>query len=202
RYDQWRRTRPEPVFARQKTKAEPNEAGFLQATYGRGRVAFIERIEPALEPPAGVNHFGDRYWLPPTNAEALLAAVRWAAGPLPLEVKAPRAVAAELVQQSKPHRLLLHLLNYDVENPAQVSAALPMPEGTTVTHAALLSPDRDGTGSASGRLEAGVLSLELKALDIYAVFVIDLAESGESGASTGRGMKGVRRWRLSPNGRK
>ncbi len=195
RYDQWRRTRPEPVFARQKTKAEPNEAGFLQTTYGRGRVAFIERIEPALEPPAGVNHFGDRYWLPPKNAAALLAAVRWAAGFVPLEVKAPRAVAAELVRQSKPHRLLLHLLNYNVEKPAPVTATLPLPEGTTVKHCSLLSPDGEATGPGTGTLSSGILQLELERLDVYALFAIDLAEGSAQS-------KGAQRWQLNPHGRK
>jgi len=197
RYDQWRRTRAEAVFARQAKKAQSNEAGFLQATYGRGRVAFIEHIQPAAEPPAGVNHFGDKYWLPPKNAEVFLAAVRWAAGDeFALTFVGPRAVAAELVRQTDPRRLLLHMVNYDVENPAEVTATLPLAEGTTVASASLLSPDRATGQAASGKLEGGVLSLELKALDIYALFVIDLATLKEPRT------EGVKRWRFSPNERK
>jgi len=195
RYDQWRRRRPEPVFARQAKKAQPNEAGFLQATYGRGRVAFLDRIEPAAEPPAGVNHFSDRYWLPPENAGALLGAVRWAAGEkFPLEVEAPRAVAAELARQGELHRLLLHLVNYDVDELARVTATLPLPEGTTVSHCALLSPDGEATGPASATFKEGLLTLELKRLDIYALLAIDLAAGPAQS-------KGAQRWQLSPNGR-
>ena len=195
RYDQWRRTRREPVFAPLQKKAEPDAGGYERATYGRGRIAFLEQLEPAVKPPSGANHFADRYWFPPKNAEAFLAAVRWTAGEtLPLAVEAQRAVTVELLAQREPRRLLLHLLNYDVEHPAPVGATLRLPEGATVTQVELLSPDGPRTGRGSAVREGDILELEVEKLDIYALVVVDLG-AGE------RRAKGVQQWQFRPKGR-
>jgi hypothetical protein len=195
RYDHWRRTRPEPVFASLQKKAEPDAGGYERATYGRGRIAFLEQLEPAVKPPSGANHFADRYWFPPKNAEAFLAAVRWTAGEtLPLAVEALRAVTVELLAQREPRRLLLHLLNYDVEHPAPVSATLRLPEGATVTQVELLSPDGPRTGPGSAVREGDILELAVEKLDIYALVVVDLG-AGE------RGARGVQQWQFRPKGR-
>ena len=196
RYDQWMRTRTEPVFARWAKKAEPQKAGFARAAYGRrGRVAFIDGIEPAAEPPRGVNHFDDPYWVPPKNAEALLAAVRWAAGgELPVEVKGPRAVTVELLRQPQAGRLLLHLLNYDVDHPAKLKVTLPLPAGTAPESVDLLSPDGKATGPAVASFADGVLSLSLETLDIHALFVITLGQASPAGT------EGEKQWRLSSSG--
>jgi len=195
RYDQWRRTRPESVFASLRTKAERDAAGYERAAYGRGRIAFLDELEPAVAPPPNANHFDDRYWLPPKNAEAFLAAVRWSAGDaFPLSVEAPRAVTVELLMQEQPRRLLLHLLNYDVEHSAQLTATLRLPQGATVTQVRLLSPDGPRSGGGSAVLEGDFLGLELEKLDIYSLVAIDLA--GKE-----RGTKGAQRWQLKPNGR-
>ncbi len=234
RYDQWMRTRTEPVFARWAKKASvpvrdlprtassgpdktgpgtpsdgagpdktgpgtPSvEGGYAQATYGRrGRIAFLDSIEPAARPLRGVNHFDDPYWLPPKNAEALLAAVRWAAGgEMPVQVKGPRAVTVELLRQHQAGRLLLHLLNYDVDNPATVEVELPLPAGTAPESVDLLSPDGKATGPATGVFEEGVLKLSLEKLDIHALFVITLGQAPPAGTEGGK------QWRIRSNGRK
>jgi len=191
RYDQWRRSRPRGVFAGLADRAAPDEAGFSRTAYGRGRVAFLQRIEPATGPPPGVNHFGDQYWRPPKNARALLAAVTWAAGEaMPLQVEAPAAVAAELTRQWRPDRFILHLVNYDLDNPSSVRVRLQLPEGMTVAEPALLSPDGKAAGPAVVRVDDGVVTLELEKLDIYAV--VRFALTQVSG-----GTEGVRQWELS-----
>jgi hypothetical protein len=195
RYDQWRRTRAEPVFASLRKKAEPDAAGYERTAYGRGRIAFLEQLEPAVTPPPSANHFADRYWLPPKNAEAFLAAVRWAAGDgVPLSVEAPRAVTVEFLTQKEPRRFLLHLLNYDVEHPARVGATLRLPQGVTVSQVQLLSPDGRRSGGGSAVREGDVLELEVERLDIYALVVVDLG-AGE------RGAKGTQQWQFRSNGR-
>jgi hypothetical protein len=194
RYDQWRRTRSEPVFASLRKKAERDAAGYERAAYSRGRIAFLDELEPAVTSLPNANHFDDRYWLPPKNAEAFLAAVRWSAGDaFPLSVEAPRAVTVELLTQEQPRRLLLHLLNYDVEHSAAVTATVKLPEGATATQVRLLSPDGPRSGGGAAVLEGDLLGLELEKLDIYSLVVIDL------GAKE-RGTKGAQRWPLKPNG--
>ncbi len=71
----------------------------IRNTYGKGRVVYLPRIEPSLEPPeAAMNYtFSNQYWKLPRNHSDLAEAVTWAAGGgLSAQLTAPPCVSIAL----------------------------------------------------------------------------------------------------------
>ena len=144
---------------------------------GKGRVAYLPEVEPAIEkPPAAA--MTSQYWKLPKNWEDLIAALRWAAaGDLPLEVKAPLTVTAELLEQKDRGRLLVHLLNYDAAHRAQVGrieVSLRLPAGRSVSQAFALSPEETEPRPLSATVRGGRALFTLPHLGVYSLVVVAL----------------------------
>jgi hypothetical protein len=128
---------------------EPEEllhTGPVRNLVGRGRVVYVPEVKPATAKPPTAPMTSE-YWKLPVNWEELASAVSWAAGDhLSLEVKAPLTVTAELLEQKKSNRLLVHLLNYDVQRSPivrNIEIILKIPDGRRVEEISLLSPDEE-----------------------------------------------------------
>jgi len=144
---------------------------------GKGRVAYLPEVEPAVEKPPAVA-MTSQYWKLPRNWEELISAVRWAAaGDLPLEVKAPPTVTAELLEQKDRGRLLVHLLNYDAANRAEVGRItinLRLAPGKSVSRAFALSPEQTGQQPLSVTVGDGRAQVTLPRLGLYSLVVVEL----------------------------
>ncbi|MCW5980905.1 MAG: beta-galactosidase trimerization domain-containing protein [Bryobacteraceae bacterium] len=186
-YTEWRRRRREfglgdllPVRAPAWRGPGPEallETPLARHEAGKGRVAYVSRVEAAVEKPAGAP-MTSRYWKLPHNWEALVEAVKWAAGGrLSLEVQAPLTVTAELLEQRDPNRLLVHLLNYDNERRPEIPAlgvAARLGSGRSVAAVTLVSPDADRAETLAFEERGGTVAFTVPRLRTYSVAVIQL----------------------------
>jgi len=144
---------------------------------GRGRVVYLPQVIPAVAKPSAAP-MTSQYWKFPVNWEELAAAVKWAAGDnLSLEVKAPLTVTAELLEQKESHKLLVHLLNYDVQRFPIVSnleITLKIPEGGKVEEISVLSPDEEKAQSATYVVRNGRIVVNVPQLKTYSLILVRL----------------------------
>jgi hypothetical protein len=160
--DEWRRTRPAPALA----------DVLATKTFGKGRVAYVPRIEPAtVLPPAQITYsFGDEHWKLPKNHTELAAAVKSVAGELSVTVEAPLSVTAELTEQPSSKTWLLHLVNYDCKRPATgIRVALRLPAATEVS---VETPDGAPRQPLKFEARNGVVSFTVPALKVYDLVLI------------------------------
>lgn len=155
-------TRPEDVL-----RIDP-----VRRTFENGRVVYLPEVKPAIEKPPTVP-MTNQYWKLPANWEGLVDAVRWATGGRPtLEVEAPLTVTAELFRQLETGRLLLHLINYDVERTPEVKDIQVRVRGPEkVKEIVLLSPD-GAAEKLTPTIKGGVLAFSISRLKGYSVAVI------------------------------
>jgi hypothetical protein len=153
------------------------ETGPVRNEVGRGRVAYVPEIKPAIQKPFGARMTSE-YWKLPVNWREVADAVRWAArDSFALSVNAPDSVVAEPMERRKEKELLLHLVNYNVARApsvSNISVKLRVPKNTLVTKVTLLSPDRAGAPTLPHRLEAGVVTFTVPTLATYDLAVIQL----------------------------
>jgi hypothetical protein len=163
---------PEPL-----AEGEPNKP--IRSNYGKGRVVYIPRIEPSVEPPeASMNYtFANEYWRLPNNHKDLSEAVAWAAGgELSVRVDAPEYVTIELAEQKSTRTWLLHLVNYNSARvQTRISVRLRPPAGHAVKQATLLSPD-DGAQQSLALTAAkdGATSFTIPKLKVYDLVLLSL----------------------------
>jgi hypothetical protein len=110
---------------------------------------------------------GHESWEAPHNMEELAGALRWALNhDLPLEVSGPEPLIAELT--AAPGKQILHLLNYDVRNPAR---AVTVRFGEPVKSARLHNPF---TGDVRPLELAADNTAVVDRVDIYVVVEAEL----------------------------
>jgi hypothetical protein len=142
----------------------------LADLYGHGRVIHVPQIEAeGLAPAAQMSYYvPNALWKLPRNAEALLAAVKQAAGGrLSVEVGAPAWVTAELADQPSTGTRLLHLINFKCREPLHdLPVTVRLPEGRRLREAVLATPD-----GPSQELRAGAagdsVSFRVPELKVY-----------------------------------
>ena len=165
----WRRERRKLALADVLGMDRPG--GALQREFGKGRVAYIPRVEPSVEPPrAQMSYFIDNsQWKLPKNYAELAAAVKWAAGgQLTSEVQAPLSVTAELAAQQGTNTWLLHLVNYDKAKPVgAIPVSLRIPAGLRVREAAVETPDGAARRELAVRVSENTLSFTVPDLKVY-----------------------------------
>ncbi|MHB1699370.1 MAG: hypothetical protein ACYCSN_04390 [Acidobacteriaceae bacterium] len=94
---------------------ENASANVSRNSHGKGRVAYVPQILPAIEKPTR-EAMQSRYWLPAVNQNALRDATEWAIGGAPTVRTSHELspyITFELVRQEAEGRLILHVLNYD-----------------------------------------------------------------------------------------
>ncbi|HYM12672.1 MAG TPA: alpha-amylase family protein [Bryobacterales bacterium] len=149
----------------------------VRREFGRGRVAYIPAVRPAIEKPTGARTTF-QYWKLPLNWKEIIGEVKWAAGGrLSLEVSAPPTVVAELTEQKQNNKLLVHLLNYNVAREASVQnveVSVAVPESKKVASVTLLSPDTDASEPLRFTLQSGRAVFTVPALRTYDLGVVQL----------------------------
>jgi hypothetical protein len=144
--------------------------------FGRGRATYIPAVRPAIPKPPGVS-MTSQYWKLPLNFEQIVGEIRWATGGVSLSVKGPSTLVVEPLEQPTTGRLLVHLLNYDVDrhptlDNVQISLKLPPDKTVRVIH--LLSPDMASTPDAVVSAFKGTTVFTVPHMTTYTIAVIDL----------------------------
>jgi hypothetical protein len=117
----------------------------LRREFGKGRMVYIPRIEPTIDPPPAMMSylFGKQYWKLAKNHEELVEAVHWAGRQeFSVQVDAPLWVTMELAEQASTGTWLLHLLNFRFEEALKdIPVEVRLPQGRRLREAVLESPD-------------------------------------------------------------
>jgi hypothetical protein len=148
----------------------------VRHTFGRGRSSYIASVRPTIPKPAAAPMISE-YWKLPVNSQQIVNEIRWAAGGVSLDVKGPATLVAELLEQPNTGRLLVHLLNYDVErHPSienvQVSLRLPRDKSARTVH--LVSPDATGAVNAVVTSAKGIATFTVPHIHTYTIAVVDV----------------------------
>ena len=188
-YDEWRRARVEPglheLLIGQKTtqhdrnpaaSATEEEAGGRKQ-YGRGRTAYVPFIvfDGALPSDEPYFTIGAEFWKRPRNWNALVDALIWAGGELPVTVKGPEFLGLNLLEQVEKRRRLLHFVNYNVEKAPRIGGiAVRCAVAASATPSAVhfYSPEAEEGRSLDFHVENSQAVFELPALNVYGVAVI------------------------------
>jgi len=169
-YDSWYRQRPASVLATLLESATGGDGAPRRATFGRGRVIGLPRLEPTIPFEYGTTDWAilPKYWHLPKNHAAFLRAIAWAlAGRSLADITAPLGVAAEM-RRTADGRLLIHLLDYDADR-RSTTAGITV-RGMKVGAARLWMPATDDQ-SRSVRTTAarGSVRLAVGAVRRYAI---------------------------------
>jgi hypothetical protein len=150
--------------------------------FGSGRSVYIPRIIPSLEiPPAEtIYSIPPKYLALPANFKELIRAVEWASkDTIPLKAEAPLTVTLELLCQKKEDRIILHLLNYDLNVCAEnVGVELRIPSGKRVKTMQRLDIDAAGIRKMEFRETGDGISFKLDKLRIYSMIVMEMEVKG------------------------
>lgn len=150
----------------------------VRSQYGKGRVVYIPRIEPSVEPPEAVMSytFGNEYWSLPRNHKDLAEAVAWAAGgELSVRVDAPEFVTVELAEQKSTRTWLLHLVNYNPLRPqANLAVRLRPPAGFAIRRAMLTSPDDNVRRPLALAAKDGAVTFTVPRLKVYDLVLLSM----------------------------
>ncbi len=153
------------------------EAAPVRNAAGKGRVAYLPSVKPAVPKPPAVAMTSE-YWKLPVNWQELLDSVKWAGGgSFSIEVRAPQTVTAEVQEDSANNRLLIHLINYDAArrpSAGRVGVTFRIPEGYTVDHVSTLSPDVPGADSLSCAVTNSKATFAVPNLMTYSLVIVRL----------------------------
>ena len=140
--------------------------------YGKGKCLYFSEEEFL---PIEENVSGSTFITPlPKDWKYIVERIKRVTPDLPLELYAPRNVAVELFKQDKKNRLLLHLINYQVDrNFKDIKVELRIPEGKKVSGITCLSPDREGEENISFGNIRNFTTFNAPELDIYNLLVVD-----------------------------
>lgn len=164
-------TKPSASNAPAESIAEP-----VRRPFGRGRSTYIADVHPAIPKPTGAA-MTSGYWRLPVNSPQILDEIRWAANGVTLEVKAPASLVVEPLEQASTGRLLVHLLNYDVDrHPSieNVQVSLKLPAGTMAKTVQFLSPDMPSVSGPVIAASAGTVSFTVPVVRTYTIAVLDI----------------------------
>ena len=154
------------------------EGAAARRDFGKGRVVYIPRIVPALDPPRPQMSYDFKhdYWKLPRNHAELADAVRWAArGEFSAEVKAPEHVAMELTRQKTTGNLSLHLVNFNFRRAVEnIDAAVRIPQGFRVREAVLATPDGGADRPLPVTSDGELARVQLPRLQVYDLVLLAL----------------------------
>jgi len=151
---------------------------------GKGLVVYIPRIEPAIPPPPAQLTYlaANAHWRLPKNDKDMLAAVIWAANNrFSANVNAPLWVTTELTEQKHSRTMLLHLLNFKVNEPlANIPVSIRIPDGLQVNEVALETPDGEPRQVLKAAVRDGIVSFQAPRLKVYGLVLLRLRPGGSS----------------------
>ncbi len=177
RLTEWRTIRTRPGLS-DLFGLEVGSTRSCRAEYGKGRVVYIPRIQPATAlPPKRVSAgVGNTLWKLPLNNLELVEAVKWAAGNrFSVTVDAPDWVTLELARQDSSDTWLLHLVNYNPAKPAEnIPVAFRVPSGFRLKEVLLRTPESTRTLTVHARTSDGVAHMVIPSLRVYDLILFRL----------------------------
>jgi hypothetical protein len=90
-------------------------------------------------------------------------------------------VVAELLQQKERDKILLHLVNYDVERTpvlSDIPVSLRIPSERNIESLQVLSPDREEVSVIECKVEGIWATFQIPKLETYDLVVVQLAKTG------------------------
>jgi hypothetical protein len=190
-YDEWRRVRTSPGFhevvdysiystsPEGGSQTDSNAVSNLQKkNAGRGRVAYLPTLEFDGPQPQSRPNFSvlNEFWKLPKNWEDFVALVTWAANDrIPLTIKGPVGVVADITEQRSRGRTIVHVLNYNaavvpVQRDIQIRVRLP--DGSQPRKASICSPEARNEIALSAESDTGSVSVKIPELRTYALLTI------------------------------
>lgn len=158
---------------------ENASANISRNSHGKGRVAYVPRILPAIKKPAHEAMLS-QYWMPAINQSALRDATAWTMGGAPsvraLDTLSPY-ITFELVRQEAERRLILHVLNYDyVRTPSfrDIHIELAIPPEKKIARIEMLTPDDPAKARSVDWRGEQTVQFILPSLQIYSVVALYL----------------------------
>ncbi len=149
-----------------------------ERNFGKGRVVYIPKIDPASPaPPPQMNYYvRNALWKLPKNDTELISAVRWAAkDSFSATVEAPAWVTSELADQESSHLRLLHLVNFKVDTPVtRIPVRVRIPDGFRLNSAVLLDPNTDESQQLPAQTQHNIASLTVPRLGVYGLVLLHL----------------------------
>ena len=187
-YTEWRRERRALGLADLFGFDHPSEAlEPVRREVGRGRVVYLSDVEPSVDPsvlqPRWTEYwkFPLEYWSMPANKAELEDALAWAAGGrLSLEVDAPETVLAELLAQEQKGKLVLHLINYNVEREPllqDLAVSMRQPKAQTLKQIRVYTPDGEEVAEPGFELEDGYVKFIVPTLKMYDLVVLEFSHA-------------------------
>ncbi len=187
-YDEWRRRRREfglndlmsleaPEWIDSEIPESVLNMEILRKQIGKGRLVYIPEIKPVIVKPPIVA-MSQQYWKLPLNWQDLISSVKWAMNDdLSVKISAPLAVTIELTQNLNKNVLMLHLLNYAVENRPvlkNIDVTLKIPAGKKIENVEILSPDREKITRLKYKSTKNRIHFQIPRLEIYNMIVVKL----------------------------
>ncbi len=150
----------------------------VERTFGKGRVAYIPRIEAEMAAPAAQMNYTVRnaYWKLPKNYRQLADAVQWAAGgPLSATVDAPLWVTTEVAEQEGSRTRLLHLVNFKYQETLRdIPVRMRIPAGMRLREVTLKSPEEAAAQSLKVSVTENIASVRVPRLNVYGLVLFHL----------------------------
>jgi hypothetical protein len=94
---------------------------------------------------------------------------------MPLDVAGPEYVAANLVEQQQKRRRMVHLVNYNRQNPSvqNIQVKCELPEGSQVRDVRWYSIGREDGEQLQARMESGNAVFTVPELNVYCMTVVN-----------------------------
>lgn len=143
----------------------------VRTTAGKGRAAYIPRLEPAVAPPPAQLYyvFRNEFWKLPKNHTDLIQSVTWALNGPDFSAAVPEWVAVESSRRADG-AFFAHLVNYRLSPPVlNSSLKLRIPPGKRLREVVAESPDTPSPERLTFSVNDDVASVTLPKLGIYSV---------------------------------
>ena len=188
-YDEWRRLRTKPGLA-DVVGAQPPAPAYEESVQQRdvegeehrsvvrsGRAVYMPALRfngslPAFGPYFNIDN---RFWKNPANAPDFLAAVSWAGSGEPsVQVKGPKHVIVNAVEQPSKRFTAVHLVNYNMRaGPLRnITVSCRNPEGSRAASMRLYSPDLAGAQELQGHTGDGTTFCNVPEVGTYVIAVV------------------------------
>jgi hypothetical protein len=190
-YDEWRRLRVIPglhglvdhqvraAAYEEEVKESAVVSGLpLRKEVGQGRVYYIPglRFDGSVPPNGPYFSVGKAFWKRPANWKELVDGIEWTSrNSLPLRVKGPDYLVANLVEQPQQRRRFVHLVNFNVKNAPSienVEISCAGPKGKAVHSVKVYSSESEAGKDLSFRLSDGDVSFTVPFFNAYCMIEV------------------------------
>jgi hypothetical protein len=190
-YDEWRRVRVIPglhglVDHQVRGEAYEEEVRMsavasgvsFRKEAGHGRVCYIPEMQFDGPLPPNEPYFtiGTAFWKRPANWQQLVDGIEWTSrNGLPLKVRGPDYLVANLVEQPQRHRRFIHLVNFNVKNVPfieDIEITCEGSKGKSVRAVKVYSPESETGRDLTFQMNGDSASFVLPRLNAYSMIEV------------------------------